>query len=82
MSDNLDAVGGRKSIEFLPENISIGRELLPGDAISQIGEKTGFGDQRIKDMFPALKNFHGHVHFEKHQRQSIQNYRRFLSLVP
>ena len=64
MSDNLDGIGGRKSIELLPENISIGRELLPGDAISQIGEKTGFGDRRIKDMFPALKNFHGHVHFE------------------
>ena len=64
MSDSLDAVGGRKSIELLPENISVGRELLPGDAISQIGEKTGFNDQHVKEMFPKMKDFHGIVRFE------------------
>lgn len=63
-SSNMDAIGGRKSIELLPENLSTGRELLPGDAISQIGEKTGLNDKHVKDMFPAIKDFRGKVHFE------------------
>jgi hypothetical protein len=65
MSDDLDAIGGRKSIEILPEGISIGRELLPGDAVSQIGEKTGMNDNHVKDMFPAIRNYPNcRIHFE------------------
>lgn len=63
MSDSLD-VGRSRSIEILPENLSVGRELLPGDAIAQIGEKMGLNDQHVKDMFPAIKDFRGKVHFE------------------
>ena len=54
----------KNSIEILPENLSVGRELTPGDAISQIGEKTGFNDQHVKEMFPKLKGFGGTIHFE------------------
>jgi len=61
--DNLD-VGGGRSIELLPENVSIGRELMPGDAIAQIGEKTGLNDRHVKEMFPAMNNFKGRVVFE------------------
>ena len=64
MSESLDAIGGRKSIDILPENLSVGRELTRADAVSQIGEKTGQGDKQIKDTYPMLKDFKGKVHFE------------------
>ena len=64
MSDNPDVGSKRSPIEFLPENVSVGRELLPADAVSQIGEKTGLNDRHVKDMFPAMKDFRGSVRFE------------------
>lgn len=64
MSDDSEIIGGRKSIEYLPENLSMGRELTRADVVSQIGEKTGMGDKQIKQMFPMLRDFKGKIHFE------------------
>jgi len=61
----MDGDGGRRSsIEFLPENLSVGRELAPSDAISQIGEKTGMNDKHVKDMFPGITDSSVRIHFE------------------
>jgi len=54
----------KNSIELLAENLSIGRELLVSDVISQIGEKTGMNDEGVKKLLPRLRNFQGKVHFE------------------
>jgi hypothetical protein len=63
-SDSLDIGGKKNRIELLPENLSVGRELMPADAVSQIGEKMGINDQHVKDMFPKIKDFKGSIHFE------------------